>query len=48
VDERQGRPDILEPAFFSLFNLAEFLSSIRIWLEMSLKVEVASAAGKVR
>ena len=40
MDKRQGRPDFLKPAFFSLFDLAEFLGSIRIRFEMCLKVNV--------
>jgi len=48
MNDRQGRPDFLKPAFFSLFDLAEFLGSIRIRFEMSLKEEVALVAGEVR
>ena len=48
MNDRQGRPDFLKPAFFSLFDLAEFLGSIRIRFEMTLKVEVVLVAGEVR
>ena len=47
VYERQGRPDFFKPAFFSLVNLAELLSTIRIRFEMSLKVEVVSTTSEV-
>ena len=37
---RQGRPDFLKLTFFSLVNLAEFFSTLRIRFEISLTVEI--------
>jgi hypothetical protein len=46
IDDRLGRPDSFEPAFFSLFDMSELLRTIWIRFKVSLKVKVTSATSE--
>jgi hypothetical protein len=48
IDDRQGRPNSFQPAFFSYFYFAELLSTTSLRFEMTLKLEVASGLSTER
>ena len=47
IDDRQGRPNSFQPAFFSHIYFSELLSTTSLWFEMTLKLEVASATDEM-